>query len=339
MLALYYLMAVALYVNLLPITFGLHSPRILIRTGSARCSIGTNIITRSNEKPLTTTDYIDEVALWERRASQNSNDSNVFFQLGKALERRLDDSKAADNQRNEELEKIVTSFERAAQLERDATESGDRTMNGNLIVALRNLGIYYLKVGRSGDCLGTIDEQQRFIARKMPFAVEDLENAPDPSLVPKFEWIYGRAPGDTESHLRRHVAIRTFGDCPLLDADAIRSIRESLFRYREEHHGPGASRFTMQYSGNSDYHVVNLCANDPQFKDLMDRLLTTAVYPLVRASFHEDGIGEIPETPLCVYDAIVVRYDASQASKSGRQGASLPLVCMLNIGVIVCLDD
>jgi hypothetical protein len=82
----------------------------------------------------------------------------------------------------------------------------------------------------------------------------------------------------------------------------------------------------MQYVGNSEVHLDDLCANDSVLKERIDHILQNRVYPLVRQAFAEDNQGgESPAGPLCVYDSIFVRYNGDEAVMAGRVGASQPL--------------
>jgi hypothetical protein len=179
-------------------------------------------------------------------------------------------------------------------------------------------------------------------------------------------------PKKSQGPRSRKIAIRTIGDRPLINATTISRIRQSVDEYLqlqqqqtklssssssslpyeegEEIHQAAttttkaATRFTMQYSGNSDIHLSDLCFMDPSLIPWINEMLGTSIYPLVRVAFggeqrnEDDGErGEdtiLPEeippsfsSPLCVYDALIVRYNSTQATHGGRlNGASLPLV-------------
>jgi hypothetical protein len=81
----------------------------------------------------------------------------------------------------------------------------------------------------------------------------------------------------------------------------------------------------MQYVGNSEVHLDDLCANDPVLKERMDHILRNKVYPLIRAAFSDEDGAEAPAGPLCVYDSIFVRYNGDEAKQAGLTGASQPL--------------
>ena len=88
----------------------------------------------------------------------------------------------------------------------------------------------------------------------------------------------------------------------------------------------------MQYEGNSEVHLDDLCASDPHLRARIDRILNEKVYPLVRTAFSEDEDledGGPPLGPLCVYDSIFVRYNGDVARAAGRIGASQPLVSFI----------
>ena len=90
-----------------------------------------------------------------------------------------------------------------------------------------------------------------------------------------------------------------------------------------------SNTFYFSITGNSEAHLDDLCAGDPNLKTRMDQILQETVYPLVRSAFSEeegsDGDGP-PIGSLCVYDSILVRYNGDVAKAAGRMGASQPLV-------------
>ena len=135
--------------------------------------------------------------------------------------------------------------------------------------------------------------------------------------------------------------------CQLLQ-DAAQSYRLKSLMMKPESNtttigmGQQSTRFTMQYPGNSDLHVADLMSYQPDLLGpIFDTLLQQKVYPLIRKAFlspstsslsssppHDNTNNNIPrQLPLCVYDALIVRYDGDKAIQENRSmGASLPLV-------------
>ena len=278
----------------------------------------------SHSMPATHCEVQDDVVTLERRAKESPQESSVWFQLAMARAQRLANSRE-ENRPFMDLEHIISALQQAVRLESNLAFRNNARSIRNVVVALRKLGLYYLKQGRVEECLSTIDEQQYWISRKMPFDVEDKSRGTNMS-TPEFEWVFG---GSTNH--KRFVALRTKGDLPLLNKTSINRIRTALRNYRQTKGDESSStRFTMQYSGNSDYHLADLCEDDEELRRLINDVLKSKIYPLVRASFHQDGLGGIPNAPLCVYDALIVRYDPEKALSSGRPQASLPLVRFSN---------
>ncbi|CAB9520793.1 expressed unknown protein [Seminavis robusta] len=133
----------------------------------------------------------------------------------------------------------------------------------------------------------------------------------------------------TTNNNNTHVALRTTGQ-PLLSKSDISIILNAAKAFRNNNRKTTTStRFTMQYAGNSDLHVADLVSMQPSLQPILEKLLHNQIYPLVRSAFllpHDDDANNDPQPPLCVYDALIVRYDGQAAANSGRdKGASLPL--------------
>jgi len=212
------------------------------------------------------------------------------------------------------LESILHDLGEAVRLERIATNKGFRHCK-NLETALRSLGLVLLMLGRKQECMSTVAEQHYWLSRQMPFALEDKGKA---AIIPNFDWIHGVASNGE----KRRVLLKTNDlDRPILQPNEIEVILEAVDRQRQLS-SEETSRFTMQYSGNADFHLSDLCQVDPEVQDIVDSMLQTKLYPLVRRAFGST----VPSAPLCVYDALVVRYDSDEAIRNGKEGASLPLV-------------
>ena len=201
---------------------------------------------------------------------------------------------------------------------------------GNLLVALRSLAAVYASLGDYCRCVGVVDAIRYWKARKMPFSVE--ESCTWTTKEPEFEWIYpplknSKAAIGENQH--PPVALRTLGE-PLIDTETCTTIQNAAKVYREcllklPRDQPHSTRFTMQYPGNSDLHVADLVAQQPKVGAIFDELLQRKLYPLVRSAYLSSRTAS--PLSLCVYDALIVRYDGDEATQNGRKlGASLPLV-------------
>jgi hypothetical protein len=126
---------------------------------------------------------------------------------------------------------------------------------------------------------------------------------------PNYTWI---SAGEKHSQL----AIQSL--VPILNATDIHTLVGAAEDYWQEA-STQKSRFTYQRVGNSEAHISDL-GHDA--KQVMNRLLVESVYPLVREAFCTTFTQEEIESQ-CVYDALLIRYNATQASAG--QGAGQPL--------------
>lgn len=137
-------------------------------------------------------------------------------------------------------------------------------------------------------------------------AIEEKEED-DACDVPSYEWIFVK-----DGH---PLAVETTE--AVLDTrsiDTIRNAAEELWRSSEGRQ----SRFTYQRPGNYEAHVSDLSA---KAKAAVNSCLTRSLYPLVRHAFYpRNTTGR-----LCVYDALVIRYNATEASAASLEGAGQPL--------------
>jgi len=98
----------------------------------------------------------------------------------------------------------------------------------------------------------------------------------EPKTIPSFEWV--------KAH-DRDVAITTFGEVSIFEESDIALIRTVADKRFAMANGTQTSRYTMQYEGNAEVHLDDLCKNDPALKERMDNILKTKIYPLVREVF------------------------------------------------------
>ena len=191
------------------------------------------------------------------------------------------------------------------------------------------------RAGDYGAALEALDEWAECGSLRSKLAAEDCAAGPlPPRAVPSYDWL--RTPDG------RRVAARTAGDVPVLDAEDVAMLRAAADDRFARAAGRPTSRYTMQYEGNSEVHLDDLCANDPALRARVDRALRERVYPLVRAAF--DGDEGAPAGPLCVYDSIFVRYNGDDAAAAGRGGASQPLhqdggIYSVNVALNAHRDD
>jgi hypothetical protein len=226
------------------------------------------------------------------------------------------------------LEQAAGMFQAAVDLERTScihtsiAQIQPRTDLSNLLVALRALATVFAAMSDRSSCIAVVDEIRYWKACKMPFSKEHNDTM-DNNNRHHYEWVL--------SSWNHPVALKTMGQ-PLLDPTTIRTIQEAAQDYRNRRAKSVLStRFTMQYAGNSDLHLADLVAHQPSLLSLFDSILQTQIYPLVRKPFLTTTCTENGDStatlPLCVYDALIVRYDGKDAAQRGReQGAFLPLV-------------
>ena len=154
-----------------------------------------------------------------------------------------------------------------------------------------------------------------------------------------YEWIYtpdendDANDGSSYSANRRRLVLRTTGE-PVLDDDTISWIRQQAERQWNNKDMSSSSRFTYQRPGNYEAHLADLiqwnCNNGYNDKstggDLINRRLQESIYPTIRKAFgsyilsnREEGEGEDPDQlSLCLYDAIVIRYNATEAQLTNK---------------------
>ena len=139
----------------------------------------------------------------------------------------------------------------------------------------------------------------------------DCYNTNEYATVPSFERVHV---GDTTSST---VVVRSTD--PMLTPQEVATIRTAAdavwARSSTDSTGAVTSRFTHQYPGNSEAHVSDL---SDEAVAVVNRALAQTIYPLVSAAFSDEATED-----LCVYDALVIRYNATGGTASA--GAGQPL--------------
>ena len=283
----------------------------------------------------------------EKAADLCPNDPRIYFQLASALGAKMDCEKTllqegdtvneSSEESLEQLAQVAAHLERSSVYESASVKLG---INGiqDLTSCLNALAETKCKMGDFQNALNVIDQWAECGSIRSALAIEDMTISAS-EYTPSYEWMKSVSTG-------RNVAVKTVGDTPLFEADDIRLLVSSADRRFAQANGKQLSRYTMQYVGNSEVHLDDLCASDPELKQRMDYILQNRVYPLVRAAFSEDKEfgGETPTGPLCVYDSIFVRYNGDEARLAGRVGASQPLhqdggIISVNIALNSHRDD
>jgi len=271
----------------------------------------------------------------ERAAVLCPTDSRVHFQLATAIGAKMDCEKqlileeVGDEyivKKSDEAldrQKMAKALERSADLESAAVKLGVNDIQ-DLSICLNALAETRCKAGAFDQALDALDRWAECGSIRSCLAIEDT--SVQTQAATSYEWIQAT---DQEDRQARIVAVRTVGDVPVLDPVDISLLRRAADNRFALAAGIQTSRYTMQYEGNSELHLDDLCAGDPQLKSRMDHVLQEKVYPLVRAAFADEANDldgdEPPLGPLCVYDSIFVRYNGDKAKAAGRMGASQPL--------------
>lgn len=191
------------------------------------------------------------------------------------------------------------------------------------------------------------------------------------TVVP-YEWITCPTSADTSqgAQLPYPLAIRTIGTDPILNQTSIRVLRNAIQEWWEPSLDSAAiatgtletakqrrqSRFTYQRQGNYEAHVFD-DFSDPQITikvhSIVNECLQSRIYPLVRQVFARNDDDDDEIVPFCVYDALFIRYNATEAqlggpssskNKNGRShqkmGAGQPLHRDLGlVSVNILLND
>jgi hypothetical protein len=141
----------------------------------------------------------------------------------------------------------------------------------------------------------------------------------------QYQYQYQWVTTSTTANNRSAAVLQTIGE-PLLTSDERQQIRTAA-DHLWKNQNTTASRFTYQRPGNYEAHLAELQTDlkigvPPATPSLIANTLLSKIYPMVRRAFQlEDYSGTA--APLCVYDALVIRYNATQAVSG--QGAGQPL--------------
>ena len=135
----------------------------------------------------------------------------------------------------------------------------------------------------------------------------------DPSMPNDidYEWIHVQREGK-----QRPIAIQTIGSTPLLDGPSMQQIRSAAERQWNDPNSGIKSRFTYQRRGNYEAHLDDLAKEDSSIEAIADELLRSKVYPLIRDAFGSSEllIDDLTLLRFCVYDSLIIRYNATEAN-------------------------
>ncbi len=132
---------------------------------------------------------------------------------------------------------------------------------------------------------------------------------------------------DSTNPTKPTLAIRSME--PILDTFSVNAVKEAaedVWKV-EKDEDANTSRFTYQYSGNSEAHVFDFIMTSTTDSagnraiSSLNEALQKKIYPTIREAFfqtnggsHEDDDG----TRLFVYDALVIRYNSTKAAESAE---------------------
>jgi tetratricopeptide (TPR) repeat protein len=124
-----------------------------------------------------------------------------------------------------------------------------------------------------------------------------------------------------------HYPLATQSLEPILNDTSLNLIRQAA---SDHWRNPSnlKSRFTYQIPGNYEAHVADL---GDSVKTIVNDMLTERIYPMIRHAFFKDNdnvnkVEQQQQQQLCVYDALYIRYNATQAKLSNVTiGAGQPL--------------
>jgi hypothetical protein len=157
----------------------------------------------------------------------------------------------------------------------------------------------------------------------LALAAEDHVTRLDESVIPSYDWI---AVEDNYS-----LAIQSLE--PVLNASSVVTLRSAADDIWQNSQGR-QSRFTYQRPGNYEAHVFDLSS---EAKAVVNDCLVQSIYPLIRHAFNTTNE---TDTRLCVYDALMIRYNATEADASQVAGAGQPFHRDLGIvSINIMLND
>jgi hypothetical protein len=156
-----------------------------------------------------------------------------------------------------------------------------------------------------------------------------------PNSIP-YQWIYS-------PRTNRPFAIQT--NEKILDSSTISWIRQQAHETWNDKTKTGmASRFTYQRKGNYEVHLADLLKHTTghQQKEAIHQALTQRIYPVIREAFGDSLVDDPSSLAFRVYDAIVIRYNATEVGvhQENSIGAGQPLHRDLGlVSVNIMLND
>ena len=128
---------------------------------------------------------------------------------------------------------------------------------------------------------------------------------------------------------------------PLLTTSELTTIRQAVDAHWKGDTASSSSRFTFQRAGNSEAHVAELGADVCR---VVNNMLVQHVYPMIRRRFinemgtdNDCSSDDKAQLRLCVYDALIIRYNATATD---GLGAGQPLHRDLGlVSINVLLSD
>lgn len=116
--------------------------------------------------------------------------------------------------------------------------------------------------------------------------------------------------------MEKKVAVQSLDPLmPASDLQLIRGAAEAIWTKQSESSNPeSTSRFTYQYEGNSEAHVSDFIGVAEEALEAVNQCLTHKIYPWIRQVFFSDPAATPSPGQLFVYDALVIRYNATAAA-------------------------
>ena len=169
---------------------------------------------------------------------------------------------------------------------------------------------------------------------KGPFQLEEQRISHDNNdcrnALP-YEPIYAAFQDNNKNSSQQLLAIQSKKEQPLFNATTIETIRQAASAYWKNSTKHQTSRFTFQRPGNYEAHVSDL--GNPAVNAAINDALVRIIYPLIRQVFwngdenttaaaaNNNDNDESLRVPyknndfcLCVYDALLIRYNATEAA-------------------------
>lgn len=192
----------------------------------------------------------------------------------------------------------------------------------------------------SQSILHSVDRRHSIDATACADLLETETTAAKTSPLP-YQWIHKGG---------RPVAIRTMK--PVLSPATVEWIRKQAQDiWNNENDTFATSRFTYQRKGNYEVHLTDLLnqarvmnENNQEKVDSIQQALQNKIYSTIHDAFDSSLIDNGSSLSLCVYDALVIRYNATERLESqtlaGFIGAGQPLHRDLGlVSVNIMLND